>query len=253
MKFIKIEDYLSDSHFKIVTLNRPEVKNAFNPEMIAEITSAFKSFNSDKKLKVVILKGEGSAFCAGADLNWMKEMAAYSYEENILDSEKLWEMFDAVMSCEVPVVGIAHGAVYGGALGLLACCDSVYAAVQTKFCFSEVKLGLAPAVISSFVLRKISDSFVRPLMLSAAVFNTEKAISIGLAHESFNGEAPLQEITKTYATNGVEAMRETKKLLNAISNGASQSEHLSLTTQVISERRVSQEAQGLLKKFLSKG
>jgi methylglutaconyl-CoA hydratase len=250
MKFIKVENL--DSEIKVVSLNRPEVKNAFNPEMIAEITKCFTDLNLDKKLKAVILKGEGTAFCAGADLNWMKDMASFTYEENILDSEKLWGMFEAITNCELPVIGIAHGAVYGGAIGLLACCDSIYVEKNTKFCFSEVKLGLAPAVISSFVLRKISDTFVRPLMLSAALFGSEKAMAMGLAHEVFEKTFGLESITKIYIENGCEAMRETKKLLNKISNRSDQSEHLSLTTQVISERRISQEGQERLKKFLSK-
>lgn len=250
MKFLKVENL--DSDIKVVSLNRPEVKNAFNPEMISEITEVFKCFNQDKKLKAVILNGEGTVFCAGADLNWMKEMAQYSYEQNIADSEKLWEMFEAIALCEIVVIGVAQGAVYGGALGLLACCDTVYAEAGTKFCFSEVRLGLAPAVISSFVLRKIADTFVRPYMLSAAVFDSKKALEIGLVHELFTSSINLTDIAKLYSGNGTEAMRETKKLLNAISNGAERSEHASLTTQVISERRVSVEGQERLKKFLNK-
>ncbi|MBC7741139.1 MAG: enoyl-CoA hydratase/isomerase family protein [Bdellovibrionaceae bacterium] len=252
MKFLKVEDLVLDTQIKVVTLNRPEVKNAFNPEMIAEITTTFQNFNKNKEIKAVIINGEGSVFCAGADLNWMKEMAKYTYEQNIQDSQKLWNMFEAVINCEVPVIGIAHGAVYGGAIGLLACCDSVYAETNTKFCFSEVKLGLSPAVISSFVLRKLSDAFVRPFMLSAEVFNATKASAIGLVHDTFQGSANLAGLANLYSPNGLEAMRETKKLLNAISNNSDRSEHAALTTQVISERRISKEGQQRLQKFLSK-
>ncbi len=166
MKFLKIE---TSGEFKIVKLNRPEVKNAFHPEMIAEITAAFTEFNMDSKIKAVVIAGEGSVFCAGADLNWMQEMIKYSLAENQKDSEKLWQMFEAIQVCERPVIGIVHGAVFGGALGLMACCDYVFAEEKTQFCFSEVKLGLVPAVISSFVLKKVPDAFVRPLMLSAEV------------------------------------------------------------------------------------
>ena len=136
------------NHVAYVKLHRPEVRNAFNPEMISEITETFLSLNSRKDLAAVVLQGEGKAFCAGADLSWMQEMVNFSKEQNLSDSKKLFEMFDAIFSCELPVVALAQGSVFGGALGLLACCDYVIAEIGTQFCFSEVKLGLAPATVS---------------------------------------------------------------------------------------------------------
>lgn len=248
MKFLKIE---ASGEFKIVKLNRPEVKNAFHPEMIAEITAVFTEFNTDSKIKAVVIAGEGSVFCAGADLNWMQEMIKYSLAENQKDSEKLWQMFEAIQVCERPVIGIVHGAVFGGALGLMSCCDYVFAEEKTQFCFSEVKLGLVPAVISSFVLKKVPDAFVRPLMLSAEVFNSEKGKAIGLVHATFSGAAVIENCVKTFENNGLEAMNETKKLLNQLPT-LDWAGQMKKTTQVISERRVSAEGQSRLQKFISK-
>ncbi|AGH96489.1 enoyl-CoA hydratase-related protein [Pseudobdellovibrio exovorus] len=251
MKFIKVESPQPD--IKVVSLNRPEVKNAFHPEMIAEITNFFQQESQTKTSKLLILKGEGTAFCAGADLNWMKSMVNYSYEENIEDSKKLWGMFAAVQNCEVPVVAVAHGAVFGGALGLLACADYVYADEATQFCFSEVKLGLAPAVITGFITRKIPDAFCRPLMISGEVFNANEARRIGLVHQTFTGTTvDVTEIVKTFAGNGTEAMREAKKLLNVLLETNSFDEAQAHCTRVIAERRISAEGQEKLQKFLNR-
>jgi methylglutaconyl-CoA hydratase len=251
MEHIRLENLTRDSQIRVVSLDRPEVKNAFHPEMISEITETFLKIKSEKDVKAVVLKGEGTAFCSGADLNWMKEMVQYSFDQNVKDSEKLWEMFEAITFCPVPVIAVVHGAVYGGALGLLAACDYVFAEKKTQFCFSEVKLGLAPAVISSFVLRKISDTHARSLMLSAEVFSTEKAQSIGLVHSHFSDNADIETMMKYFSGNGIEAMKETKKLLNEISD-ADWAKQKQLTTKVISERRTSAEGQERLKKFLQK-
>ncbi len=252
MKHIKIENFKNDAEIQILSLNRPEVKNAFHPEMIAEITETFSKLASDDKTKAIVLKGEGTAFCAGADLNWMKEMVNYNFEQNVKDSKKLWDMFDTIVRCPIPVIGVLHGAVYGGALGLAACCDYVIAEVKTQFCFSEVKLGLAPAVISSFVFRKISDGFARPLMLSAEVFGTDTGLRMGLVHQVPTTFETWADEIKKFSGNGLEAMRETKKLLNQITERPSWDDQERLTTRVISERRVSAEAQARLKKFIEK-
>lgn len=239
----------TEQDIKIIELNRSEVKNAFNPEMISEITEAFKNFSADKSVRAIALKGAGTAFCAGADLNWMKSMVDFSFEQNITDSEKLWEMFEAIAFCEVPVIGLVHGAAFGGALGLIACCDYVLADESTKFSFSEVKLGLAPAVISSFVLRKCADAQVRPYMLNAEVFDSTTAQRMGLVHQIKNLNEANAEVKK-FSGLGIEALRETKKLLNQLN--VSWSEQKKLTTKVISERRMSHEGQERLKTFLKK-
>lgn len=241
-------------HVAYVKLSRAEVRNAFNPEMIAEITAVFKSFNSRKDLKAIVLAGDGKSFCAGADLNWMKEMVNYSFEENKKDSLKLFEMFEAISDCELPVIGQVHGAAFGGALGLVAVCDEVIAEEATQFCFSEVKLGIAPAVISAFVQKKAVAGKVRPLMLSGVVFNAHIAQQAGLVTDVVtNGEAHIavQKILSSYLAAGPEAVRETKKMLNKISSMNWQ-EQKDLTTEVIAQRRASAEGQEGLKSFLGK-
>lgn len=250
MKFIKIENFENDPQVKIISLNRPEVKNAFHPEMISEITEFFKTENAENNSKIIILKGEGSVFCAGADLNWMKDMVNYSFEQNIEDSKKLWNMFESVQLCQTPVIAIAHGAVFGGALGLLSCCDYVYAEEKTQYCFSEVKLGLAPAIISGFISRKIPDAFYRPFMLSAEIFNSQDSKNIGLIQRIYAGKIEISEIVKKFSGNGFEAMKETKKLLNSLLNAQTVKEQKDQCARVISERRMSQEGQERMKKFL---
>lgn len=249
MKYIK-KELLKD--FCIVTLNRPEVRNAFHPLMVEEITDVFQQINRDEKIKAVIFKGEGTAFCAGADLSWMKDMINYTVDENKLDSEKLWDMFESIQNCMCPIIGIAHGAVFGGALGLLACCDYVYAEHKTQFCFSEVKLGLIPAVISGFILRKCPEAYVRPYMLSADIFNTTSAIHMGLVHSSYENILDIEVIVDKWSINGTQAMRSMKDLLSHKETVLSQVDFKNHATQAISERRVSKEAQIRLKKFLEK-
>lgn len=252
MNFIKVNSHPQNENIRLVSLNRPEVKNAFHPEMISEITEFFTQESLNPDTQLIILKGEGSVFCAGADLNWMKSMVNYTYEENMADSKKLWKMFSSLQNCTIPIVGVAHGAVYGGALGLLSVCDLVVAEKLTQFCFSEVKLGLSPAVISDFITQKIPDAFIRPYMLSAEVFKTEQALQLGLVHKVYETSFNDDEIIKLFSANGVLATRETKKLLNNLLHTSLTEERKNLCAKVITERRMSQEGQTRLKKFLSK-
>lgn len=237
-----------------VKLHRPDVRNAFNPEMIAEITKTFSDLNGRNDLRAIALQGEGKVFCAGGDLNWMKEMVNFSFTQNLEDSQKLFEMFETIAHCELPVVGLVHGAAFGGALGLIAACDEVIAEEGTQFCFSEVKLGIAPAVISAFVHRKAVPGKVRPLMLSAVTFNAHTAQQAGLVNEvvpAGEGHLALQKVLHSYLQCGPEAIRETKKLLNSL-DALSWSEQKNATAKVIAERRASPEGQEGLKSFLEK-
>ena len=252
MKFIKIENLESDSKIKVLTLNRPEVKNAFHPEMISEITAFFRQEHQQNSSRLIIMKGEGDVFCAGADLNWMKDMVNFSIEENLVDSGKLWDMFESVLHCQVPVVALAQGAVMGGGLGLLVAADYVLAEEKTVFCFSEVKLGMAPAIISGFITRKIADAFCRPLMISGETFDTGAAQKIGLIYQTYSGQVDLNNIAKIFSANGIEAMKETKKLLNSLLDTQINEARKNLCARVISERRVSLEGQERLKRFLNK-
>lgn len=253
-----------------IKLNRPEVRNAFHPEMITELKLIFNQYNHidpQNDVRAIVLFGEGSSFCAGADLNWMKEMARYSKEQNLLDSENLFAMFAAIRNSVKPVIGLAHGAVFGGALGLLACCDYVVAEEGTQFCFSEVKIGLSPAVISHFIIPKIPLSQVAPFMLTGQIFNTTQAFKIGLVHELVketqvieNGKSiPKHEMhhaalkfTDHLKKAGPEAVAATKKLIQKMQNINSEDHAKKECTQVISERRVSAEGQEGLSSFLEK-
>ncbi len=235
-----------------LTLNRPDLHNAFNSEMITEITSVFKKIPSD--VRAVLLKGEGKSFCAGADLNWMKSMASYSLEENKKDSEKLFEMFETIYRCPVPVIGKIHGSVFGGGLGLVAACDIVACIKETKFCFSEAKLGLVPAVISAFVLKKAVPGLARQMMLTAQIFNDEKAQEMGLTQFIGADEEVddyIQSQIDFILTNGPDAVRDTKHLLDFVPSH-SWSDIKKETTRVISERRVSDEGQEGMKSFFEK-
>jgi methylglutaconyl-CoA hydratase len=236
-----------------IKLNRPEVRNAFNSEMIKELSSVFKALQQRSDIKVMTLVGEGKAFCAGADLNWMRSMVNYNFEENILDAKELYQLFEAQSQLDIPLIGLVHGAVYGGALGLIANCDYVIAEKGTNFCFSEVKLGISPAVISSFVLKK-ANPLVHHYMLSASVFDENQAKELFLVNEicsAGRGHSAIQTHLHQYKECSPQAVRKTKKLLRELRSLGTTSPE-SLTTKLIAELRVSSEGQEGIKSFLEK-
>lgn len=243
-----------EKNVAFISLDRPQVRNAFDPELIKRLTQEFQTLSQRNDLRCIVLSGEGKVFCAGADLNWMKSMAKYSFEQNRADSEKLFEMFEAIWNCPVPVVGLVHGAAFGGALGLMAVCDYVIAEEKTQLCFSEVKIGLVPAVISAFILRKCNPSFVGHLMMSGQVFTPRAAYDAGLVQEvvaeSHLAEA-LSRIVRQFSEGGPEAVRDTKKLVRQMS-ALTWEQAKTETCRVISERRTSTEGQEGLKSFFDK-
>lgn len=235
-----------------VTLNRPEIRNAFDPVMIDEITQTFKAIPG--AMRVVVLKGAGEVFCSGADLEWMKSMVNYSFDENKSDSLKLYGMFKAIQECRVPVIAVVQGAAMGGALGLMAVSDVVIAVESAKFCFSEVKLGLAPAVISSFVLKKSSLGLIAPWMMAGKVFGASEAQRMGLVHEVVAGEKVEEALSswiKTFGEASPEAVKETKALLGHVID-LDEERQKEATISLIASRRVSAEGQDGLKAFLEK-
>ncbi|MEK6773096.1 MAG: enoyl-CoA hydratase-related protein [Bdellovibrionota bacterium] len=235
-----------------VKLHRPDVRNAFNPEMVKELKENFLAFEKRKDLRAIVLLGEGKIFCAGADLQWMQSMINFNFEQNKQDAANLFEMFEAILNCSIPVIGQVHGAAFGGALGLIAVCDEVVAEESTQFCFSEVKLGLIPAVISGFISLKASLFHVRPLMFSGRVFDITMAMNANLVHHRVpNGEAhrEVQKLLHKYIDGGPEAIRETKKLMNSI-YWSTWDEQKEKTCKLIAERRVSREGQDGLRSFL---
>ena len=166
-----------------VRLFRPQVRNAFNPAMIRELTAAFRTAAGDKDLRAVFLTGQGGVFCSGGDLNWMRETLGYSPAENLADAEALYSLFEIMDSCPVPVVCAVEGFALGGGVGLVSVSDYVIARRDTQFSLSEVRVGLIPACIGPFVLRKIGESQARALFLSGERFDAEHAQRIGLVHE----------------------------------------------------------------------
>ena len=177
-----------DAGVATVTLNRPEVHNALNAELIAELRDVFRALAGDRDVRVVVLTGAGLSFCAGADLRWMQAAAGFSVEENLRDALALTEMLDAIASCPKPVVARVNGAALAGGAGLVAASDIVIAVETARFGFTEARLGLVPATISPYVVRRIGESHARALFLTAERFETPRALAIGLVHESVAAE-----------------------------------------------------------------
>ena len=195
-------------------LNRPEKRNALNPEVISNLLSFFKKSEWDPSIRAIVLSGEGKAFCSGADLNWMSDESAFTMKE----MENLFSLFEAIMSCPLPVISLVHGFAVGGGLGLLSVSDVVIAEEKTLFRFSETRLGLVPSVISPFVLRKIGLSQAKFLMLSALPFSAKQAQQIGLAH--FTGSQKecdtfLNKLLNNFKELDSSAVAKTKKWLHS--------------------------------------
>ncbi|MBW3589734.1 MAG: enoyl-CoA hydratase/isomerase family protein [Actinobacteria bacterium] len=243
---------VDDRGVATLSLNRPEVRNAFNAELIAGITDAVSSLPDDAR--VLVLRGEGKAFCAGADLEWMRSMAKYSSEDNIADSSQLEKMLSAIDSSPVPVVGRIHGAAIAGATGLVACCDYAVAEESTIFAFTETRLGLAPAVISPFVLRKVGYSFARAMFLTAERFDAKRAYEVGLVHRVV-GEKELDDsiadVVESLLQAGPQALREARSLIDLVL-GRDPKEVAELTVRTIARIRVSEEGQEGVGAFLEK-
>ena len=238
-----------------VTLNRPDVHNAFNDELIAEAIEIFGGIDASTHLRAVVLRSGGANFCAGADLNWMSRMAAYTREENIRDSAQLAKMYALINECPVPVVGRIQGAAIGGGVGLVAVCDIAIAMRASKFGLSEVKLGILPAVVSPYVIGKIGASHARALFLTGERFDAERALRIGLVHRVVDDEAALDaavsDTLAQLATSGPEAVKACKKLIAYVATNEL-AESIPYTIEAIAERRVSEEGQGGMQAFLKK-
>ena len=170
MKYETIE-IAKEKNIATVSLNRPDVHNAMNEKLMKELTDCFITLSKDKDTRVIVLTGNGKSFCAGADLNWMKSMAKYSKEENIKDSNLLLDLYESIYNCPKPVIGRINGHAFGGGLGLFAVCDIAIAIPNCKFAFSEVKLGIIPAVISTYIVRRIGFSNMRRLFLTGERFH----------------------------------------------------------------------------------
>jgi len=237
-----------------VTLARPAVRNAFDDVLIAELTRVFLSFVNDAEVRVVVLAGEGSSFCAGADVEWMRKAGGYSRAENEADAEKMARMFRAIDACPRPVIALAHGAAIGGGVGLVAAADIALAAEGTVFSLAEVKLGILPSVISPYVLRAIGARQARHLFLTGDRFDAREARRIGLVHEVVapaDLEAACQKKIASLLTSGPEAVGVAKRLIEEVA-GKAPEDAMPLTVRTIAERRASDEAKEGLSAFLEK-
>lgn len=239
----------------IVWLNRPEIHNAFNEVMITELIDIFEEINKMNDIRVVILRGKGKSFCAGADLNWMRGVAGYSYEQNYAESLNLSICFHKIYSCNKPTIAIVHGAAIGGANGLLAACDFAYAEENTTFSLSEVKIGIVPACISPYVTKRVGECGSKELMLTGKRFKGTDAERHRLVNQSFsseNLEKHLNEVIELLMTSGPKAMSHCKNLLYEISNNLNLDQAIEYTAKMIADIRASEEGQEGMAAFLQK-
>ena len=237
-----------------LTLNRPDVRNAFDEELIAALTSAAAEAADDHTLRAVVLAGSGKTFCAGADIGWMSKAIAYTQRENLSDAEDLSRMLERLDTLALPLVGRVHGAALGGGVGLAAVCDIVIAAEDAVFALSEVKLGIVPAVVAPYVLRKIGVSAARELFLTGARFSAARAKEIGLVHEVVPAgdlDAAIGRRLAEILSAGPKAVGIAKALIREIA-GANPRDVIGLTTNTIASQRVSEEGQEGLRAFLEK-
>ena len=246
-----------DGPVEYLTLNRPEVRNAFNADVIVELKRWAGEITSSARkegVRAAVLAGSGKVFCAGADLTWMSKMIHYTEEQNLRDAMDMSRMFAALNELPVPLIGRIHGAALGGGCGLAAVCDIVVAEDQTVFGFTEVKLGILPAVISPFALAKIGRSAARELFLTGARFSAARAREIGLVH----AVVPVSQLDATVAdyvgeilTSGTEGIAAAKALISRVWDTPLQ-DAMAITAAAIATRRVSEEGQEGMKAFLEK-
>jgi methylglutaconyl-CoA hydratase len=238
-----------------VTLNRPDVRNAFNQEVIAEMTQAFVELGVRDDVRCVVLAANGPAFCAGADLNWMRSMADYTYEQNQEDAGRLATMLQAVYECPQPVIARIQGDVYAGGTGLVAACDMAVSVDTAGYCLSEVKLGLIPATISPYVIRAMGARAAHRYFLTAERFDAAEALRIGFVHEVVTAEAldaKVAELVKAVVNAGPEAVKLCKKLVQDVAGQAITPELTEMTVQSIADVRVSPEGREGVQSFLQK-
>jgi methylglutaconyl-CoA hydratase len=237
-----------------LTMNRPRVHNAFNSEMIHELGSAFDEARRDPDVRLVVLTGAGESFCAGADLNWMRDIVRYSYEQNLAESRALAELMHSIYTLPKPTLARVNGAVIGGGTGLLSACDIVIASAKARFGLSEIKIGLVPAAIGPYVIRRIGESAARELFLTGERFDAERALEIGLVNKVVPGEAldeKVGEIVRQLLSSGPEAVAKCKELLQRVP-GMSLEEAKGYTAEMIAGLRVSPEGQEGMAAFLEK-
>lgn len=242
-------------HCVTVTLNRPEVRNAFNDEVIAELTQAFAELGQDPQVRTIVLAAVGPAFCAGADLNWMRRMADYSQAENLLDAAQLAEMLRVIYTCPKPTVARIQGDVVAGGMGLVAVCDMAVSVDTANYSLSEVKLGLYPATISPYVIRAMGARAAHRYFLTAERFDAADALRIGFVHAVVPAEQldeQVAEITKALVNASPNAVKECKTLLHDVAGKTIDAALIAHTVQGIAGIRASAEGKEGVQSFLQK-
>lgn len=238
-----------------VTLTQPEVRNAFSDEVIAEITAAFLEVGARPEVRAVLLAAEGPAFCAGANLNWMRRMAEYTREENVADAGKLAEMLRVIYECPKPTIARVQGDVYAGGMGLVAACDMAVSVDTAGFCLSEVKLGLIPATISPYVIRAMGARAAHRYFLTAERFDAAEALRIGFVHALVTADAldaKVDELLKALTSASPNAVRACKKLVLDVAEREIDAGLIAATVEGIADIRASAEGKEGVQSFLSK-
>lgn len=248
-------DLRFDAGVSTVTLNRPDVRNAFNQEVIAELTAVFLELGRRPEVRCVVLAASGTAFCAGADLNWMKRMASYSRDENLDDATALARMLEVIYACPKPTLAKVQGDVYAGGLGLVAACDIAIAADTAHYCVSEVRIGLIPATISPYLIRAMGARAAHRWFLTAERFAAAQATACGLVHEAVPAgdlDARVAALARTLVQAGPEAVKACKKLLHDVAGQEMSDSLLEDTAERIADIRVTPEGREGIAAFLDK-
>ncbi|MTJ02073.1 enoyl-CoA hydratase-related protein [Idiomarina piscisalsi] len=244
---------INDRGVATLTLNRPEVHNAFDDVMISELLQALKDVEESEQARVLVLRSEGKNFSAGADLNWMRSMADKNYQENVEDAGELGLLMERLDLLSKPSIALVQGAAFGGAVGLAACCDMVLAQPRSSFCLSEVKIGLIPAVISPYVIRTIGERQSRRYMLTAERFFADEAQKLGLVNDVVDDfEEPLNNLLDALLANSPQAVTACKELIRNVGSRPINKDVREHTIKAIAEIRVSDEGQEGLSSFLEK-
>ncbi|WP_101757747.1 enoyl-CoA hydratase/isomerase family protein [Oceanicoccus sp. KOV_DT_Chl] len=255
MKLDKITSVIDERGIATVTLNNPDKHNAFDDQIVAQLTHIFLDLNANAAVRVVILAAKGKSFSAGADLNWMKRMANYSVEENLVDAKKLALMLHTLYSLSKPTIARVQGAAFGGGVGLVSCCDMAIAAEHASFSLSEVKLGMVPATISPYVIEAIGPRAARRYFMTAERFTAATAFQLGLVNECVAQEqldASIATITDALLTNGPAAVTSAKQLISEIKFQAIDQALIKQTSELIATIRSSAEGKEGLGAFLEK-
>lgn len=252
---MSIVQYSTRNNIALITLNRPEKRNALSPELIQALKEAFQLAEQDPRVSIIILKANGEAFCAGADLAYLQKLQDFSYDENLQDSQNLSDLFWQIYSCKKIVIAQVQGAALAGGFGLATVCDFCFAAEQAMFGYTEVKIGFIPALVMVYLLRKVGEANARRLLLSAHFFTAAEVMEMGLVHGVFAKDQLEQDVLQFAESisraNSSQAMISTKKLITEIQSSTIR-EALALATKANAQARHSDDCKKGIAAFLSK-